>query len=211
MIDLPQVAPQAHRIRIQPRRNPRPCVTHRIQPSVDRGHAGRRDRNQPRLVLDSLLKVRKQECAVTHNGPAQTGSILRLRQRQRCAGKRVGRIQMTVPEVSEQIAVPFVGAALRQHVHEAAGGAPEFGLPSAGHHLKLTHAIQAQIAAGQSGRIIIRRKSVHHEVVREVPLAADRNPLPRHRRRLGERLIAARVGRRHAGNQQRQVQIAASV
>src|SRR5947209_11782988 len=126
-------------------------------------------------------------------------------------GKRVRGIEPLVAKVGIDIPVYRVRAALGHHVDIAAKSAPELSLASRSHHLELIHHVEAVEDAAQPRSIVVRRKAVHDEVVRKIPLATDRNALAWNRRRLGKELVARSVGRRDAWNEQRQVEEIASV
>ena len=104
-----------------------------------------------------------------------------------------------------------VRAALRHDVDVAAERASELCLPARGHHLELIDGVHAVRHAAQPGGIVVGGQTVHDEVVGEVALAADGDALAGHRRRLGEELSAADVGRRDPWHEKREVEKIAPV
>ncbi len=99
-----------------------------------------------------------------------------------------------------------VAAAPGDDADVAAEGASKLRLATGGHHLELIDRVKAVRDPRDACRIVIGREPVNDEVVRQVPLRAHRDPLSWSGRRFREQLRARRVGRRHAGDEQREIE-----
>src|SRR4030095_567318 len=162
---------------------------------IDDGRIGRRDRGQTRLIEVALFEVREEERAVSHDGSSQARPVLLLVHWELLTRQSVGGVERIVAKVVVHVSLQRVGAALGHHVDVATQGATQFRLAARGDDLKLVYGINTVRDAAQSSRIVVGRKTIDDEVVREVALAADRQtPLAGDGRRLRKELRAGDVG-----------------
>ncbi len=100
----------------------------------------------------------------------------------------------------------LIGAALGDHADVAAQRAAQLGLAAGRDDLEFLHYVEPEEGAAEARRIVVGGKSVDHEVIREIALAAHRDALSRYRRSLREQLVAAGVSGRHTRHQEREIQ-----
>ena len=125
--------------------------------------------------------------------------------------RRVGRIevaaggQRAIPEELERAALRHVGAAARDDVQHAAGGLAEFRAVGVHQHLELAHRVLAEHGADAADHLVVVVEAVDGDVVGARALTGERETRAL-RRPLGRRAIA-----RHAGGQQRERDVVATI
>src|SRR5579885_438385 len=171
---------------------------------IDGGDAGGGNGDEPGLVQAALFEIGEVEGSVANQRSAQAQAILRLSHRKNGLRKGIRRIESAVLEISVEIAMKRVAAAARHDIDVPSKRAAEFSLSARSYYLHFFHDVQTIEGAGESGCIVVIRKPVYHETVREITLASDGDALARNRRSFGEKLVGGSVcGRDSRGHQGR--------
>ena len=199
------------RVRVEARGKGDAWVADGRKPRIDGRRIGGGYGDKPALIQHALLEVGEVEGSILKYRAPEAGPVLRLRRGKLGVGKRVGGVEALVANITVEVAVERIRAALGDHVDIAPQSAPQFRLATGSNHLQLLHDVQPVEDAAEARGVVVCGKAVHDEVVREVPLAADGESLTWHGGGFGKELIAGCIGRRDARHQQRDIQEVAPV